>query len=173
MSAIEAEFLKCSAEKLTQLCGRIESCLDRLTPEQIWTRGSENQNAIGNLVLHLSGNVRQWILHGVGGEPDHRVRDVEFSTREPQSTADLKQRLHLTVDQATVLLASVSTQQRLMETISIQGYHNITKLRAIIHVVEHFSGHTGQIIFLTKWLTGEDLGFHAHLQSKAHGETVP
>src|ERR1700720_1103378 len=124
MSTIEGEFLQCSAEKLTQLCGRIESCLDRLTPEQIWTRGSESQNAIGNLVLHLSGNVRQWILHGVGGEPDHRIREVEFSTREPQATNHLKQRLHSTVDQAGVLLGSLTPQQ-LMETISIQDYHNI------------------------------------------------
>jgi uncharacterized damage-inducible protein DinB len=172
MSTIESEFLKCAAEKLTQLCGRIESCLDRLTPEQIWTRGGENQNAIGNLVLHLSGNVRQWILHGVGGEADQRVRDVEFSTREPHSTAALKQRLHSTVEQAAVLIGSLNTQQ-LMERVSIQAYDRITKLNAIFHVVEHFSGHSGQIIFLTKWLTGEDLGFYAHLQNKAHGETVP
>jgi uncharacterized damage-inducible protein DinB len=172
MSTIETEFLEYSCEKLTQLCSRVESCLDRLTPEQIWTRGGDNQNAIGNLVLHLSGNVRQWILHGVGGEPDHRVRDVEFSTREGHSTADLKQRLHSTVDQAVQLLRSLSAQD-LMERIDIQAYENATKLRALFHVVEHFSGHTGQIIFLTKWLTGEDLGFYAHLQNTAHGETVP
>jgi uncharacterized damage-inducible protein DinB len=172
MSTIEAEFLKCSAEKLDQLCGRIESCLDRLTPEQIWTRGGENQNAIGNLVLHLSGNVRQWILHGVGGEEDHRVRDIEFSTRDPQSTANLKQRLRSTIDAAVLLLPSLGSEQ-LMEHISIQAYDKITKLQAIFHVVEHFSGHTGQVIFLTKWLTGEDLGFYAHLQNKSHTETVP
>jgi uncharacterized damage-inducible protein DinB len=172
MSTIEAEFLKCSAEKLDQLCGRIESCLDRLTPEQIWTRGGENQNAIGNLVLHLSGNVRQWILHGVGGEEDHRVRDIEFSTRKTQSTASLKQRLRSTVDEAVSLLPSLRAEQ-LMERLSIQDYDNVTKMRAIFHVVEHFSGHTGQVIFLTKWLTGEDLGFYAHLQNKSHTETVP
>jgi hypothetical protein len=170
--SIEAEFLKCSAEKLDQLCGRIESCLDRLTPEQIWTRGSEDQNAIGNLVLHLSGNVRQWILHGVGGEPDHRIRDTEFSAREPIPTATLKQRLRSTVDQAVVVLGPLGTEQ-LLKRVSIQAYDNVTKLRAIFHVVEHFSQHTGQIIFLTKWLTGEDLGFYAHLHNKAHGETVP
>jgi uncharacterized damage-inducible protein DinB len=172
MSTIEAEFLKCSAEKLDQLCGRIESCLDRLTPEQIWTRGGENQNAIGNLVLHLSGNVRQWILHGVGGEADHRIRDIEFSTRDPQSTTILKQRLRSTVDEAVSLLPSLRAEQ-LMEQISVQDYDNVTKMQAIFHVVEHFSGHTGQVIFLTKWLTGEDLGFYAHLQNKSHTETVP
>jgi hypothetical protein len=172
MSTIEADFLRYSGEKLDQLCGRIESCLDLLTVEQIWTRGGEGQNAIGNLVLHLSGNVRQWILHGVGGEADHRVRDIEFSTREPLSAASLKQHLRPTVDQSVALFPSVTTQQ-LMERLSIQAYGNITKLQAIYHVVEHFSGHTGQIICLTKWLTSEDLGFYAHLQNKSHTETVP
>ena len=172
MSTIEAEFLRYSGEKLDQLCGRIETCLDLLTTEQIWTRGGDNQNAIGNLVLHLSGNVRQWILHGVGGEADHRVRDIEFSTREKLSAASLKQQLRPTVDQAVALFGSVSAQQ-LMDRISIQAYGNITKLQAIYHVVEHFSGHTGQIIFLTKWLTSKDLGFYAHLQNTTHHETVP
>lgn len=172
MSTIEAEFLRYSGEKLDQLCGRIETCLDLLTVEQIWTRGGESQNAIGNLVLHLSGNVRQWILHGVGGEADHRVRDIEFSTREHLSAASLKQHLRPTVDQAVALFPSLSSEQ-LMQRQSIQSYGDITKLEAIYHVVEHFSGHTGQIIFLTKWLTSQDLGFYAHLQNKTHHETVP
>ena len=64
---IETDFLNCAAEKLNQLCERVETCLSKLTPEQIWMRGTENQNAVGNLVLHLNGNVRQWILSGVGG----------------------------------------------------------------------------------------------------------
>lgn len=170
--SIEAEFLRYSSEKLDQLCGRIESCLDRLTVEQIWTRGGENQNAIGNLVLHLSGNVRQWILHGVGGQADHRVRDVEFSAREKLSAATLKQQLRPAVDQAVALFPSLSSEQ-LMQRISIQAYNDISKLEAIYHVVEHFSGHTGQIIFLTKWLTNEDLGFYAHLQNNTHHETIP
>ena len=89
---IETDFLNCAAEKLDQLCERIETCLGKLTPEQIWMRGTENQNAVGNLVLHLNGNVRQWILSGVGGEPDHRVRDEEFSARggmEPEALGRL------------------------------------------------------------------------------------
>ena len=68
--SLESVFLKFSAEKLDQLCGRIETCADKLTLEQIWTRGTQNENAVGNLMLHLAGNVRQWILHGVGGQPD-------------------------------------------------------------------------------------------------------
>src|SRR5580693_6719218 len=78
---LEPILLTYAADKLAQYCGRIETCVDKLTPEQIWTRNSENANAIGNLVLHLSGNVRQWILHGVGGEPDTRQRDTAFAAR--------------------------------------------------------------------------------------------
>ena len=172
MPTIEAEFLRYSGQKLDQLCGRIETCLDLLTIEQIWTRGGENQNAIGNLVLHLAGNVAQWILYGVGGQEDNRVRDIEFSTRDRLSAASLKQHLRPTVNQAVALFPSVSAQQ-LMERLNIQAYDNVTKLEAIYHVVEHFSGHTGQIIFLTKWLTSKDLGFYAHLNNKSHTETVP
>ena len=78
---IEQAFLKYSADQLLTFSGRIEDCLGRLTAEQIWTRNSENQNAVGNLVLHLCGNVRQWIIGGIGGRPDIRDRDSEFAAR--------------------------------------------------------------------------------------------
>ena len=79
--SVESEFLNFSADKLTQLLGRIETCVEMLTPEQVWARTSANQNAVGNLLLHLNGNVRQWILHGVGGQADLRQRDAEFAAR--------------------------------------------------------------------------------------------
>jgi uncharacterized damage-inducible protein DinB len=158
---IETDFLNCSIEKLNQLCGRIETCLGKLTAEQIWMRGSENQNAIGNLVLHLAGNVSQWILSGVGGAPDARIRDEEFAARggvEPQALAG---RLREAVDGAAALMRALP-HKRLAERTMIQGY-DVTVLKAIFHVVEHFSGHTAQIIFITKMLTGEDLGFYSYL----------
>jgi uncharacterized damage-inducible protein DinB len=170
--SLDREFLKCSEDKLEQLLNRIESCVDRLTLDQVWTRGAESQNAIGNLILHLAGNVRQWILFGVGGQPDHRNRDWEFANRGGIPLDDLKHRLRSTVEEAVGLLKGLSETQ-LLETTSVQDYHNISKLQAIFHVVEHFSMHTGQIIFMTKALTGEDLGFYRHLQDKSHGETVP
>src|ERR1700684_124943 len=86
-------FLDFSARKLELLTGRIESCLDRLSGEQIWARGGENENAVGNLALHLAGNVRQWIVSGVGGRPDVRERDAEFAARGGASAAELKERL--------------------------------------------------------------------------------
>jgi|HubBroStandDraft_1064217.scaffolds.fasta_scaffold137842_2 uncharacterized damage-inducible protein DinB len=175
--SIETIIVMYAADKLEQYCGRIETCMAKLTPEQIWTRGRDNENAVGNLVLHLAGNVRQWILHGVGGEPDHRERDKEFATRELE-VAELKRRLRSTVDEAAAVIRAVPAE-RLTHRVTIQKY-DLTIVEAILHVVEHFSGHTAQIIFITKFLTGEDLGFYAHLKSTqasasthAHGEKTP
>ena len=171
LDACESIVLKASAGKLQQLCSRIEACLDKLTPEQIWTRGGDSQNAAGNLVLHLAGTVRQWILHGAGSQPDVRQRDAEFAARE-LDPRELQRRLRETVDEAAALLLALP-HARLLERVTIQKY-DLTVLEAILHVVEHFAEHTGQIIFITKFLTGEDLGFYAHLRSaKAHGEKTP
>jgi uncharacterized damage-inducible protein DinB len=170
--SLESVFCTYAADKLTQLCGRVETCVDKLTPEQIWVRHTDNENAVGNLVLHLSGNVRQWILSGVGGERDLRERDTEFDARGGMTPIELKTRLHSTVAAAAALLRSLPPE-RLDERLSIQKY-DVTVLEAILHVVEHFSGHTGQIIFITKFLTGDDLGFYAHLKkTQPHTEKTP
>lgn len=168
---IESIFVTAAADKLAQLSGRLETCIDKLTPEQIWIRHGENENAVGNLVLHLAGNVRQWILCGIGGEPDIRDRDGEFAAREGFSNQELKGRLRATVDAATEVIRAIPPA-RLIEPIVVQGYPG-TVLEAVLHVVEHFSGHTGQVIFVTKFLSGEDLGFYAHLRTKAHSEKLP
>ena len=165
-------FLDHSVSKLRQYTERIETCLGKLNEEQVWARGSENENAIGNLVLHLCGNVRQWIVAGVGGQPDIRVRDAEFDTRGGVAIADLVARLRQTVDAAAGVIDSVTTA-RLPERLGIQQY-DVSVLEAIYHVVEHFAMHTGQILFATKMLTGSDLGFYAHLRKTSpHGERTP
>jgi uncharacterized damage-inducible protein DinB len=156
-----------SSDKLVQLCSRIEICLDKLTPEQVWARGNENANAVGNLALHLMGNVRQWILHGAGGQPDVRKRDSEFASRGGIDPSELKRRLRSTVEEAAALIRALPPE-RLTERRTIQNY-DVTVLEAVLHVVEHFSMHTGQIIFATKFLTGDDLGFYAHLGSPPRG----
>jgi uncharacterized damage-inducible protein DinB len=161
--SVEAIFLNYAADKLVELQERIETCLGKLPPEQVWARHAENENAVGNLVLHLEGNVRQWILSGVGGEPDVRARDAEFDARGGLAIAELEARLRLTVDKAIQQIRTLSPA-RLTDPLTIQGYQ-VTVLGAIFHVVEHFSGHTAQIIFATKFLTGEDLGFYAHLSA--------
>jgi uncharacterized damage-inducible protein DinB len=163
----EQAFVKYSAEKLEQHMGRIEACVAKLRPEQLWARHSENENAIGNLLLHLTGNVRQWILSGVGGDVDARQRQTEFDARSG-SAGDLRS----VVEAASKVIRGLSAA-RLAERVTIQGYE-VSVLEAVYHVVEHFSGHAGQIVFATKFLTGEDLGFHGHLRVvRPHTEKTP
>jgi uncharacterized damage-inducible protein DinB len=170
--ALHRIFLDYSAGTLRQMAGRIETCLNGLTEEQVWARSSDNENAIGNLVLHLSGNVRQWIVSGVGGRPDVRQRDAEFAARAGGRGAELVARLKEIVEEAAGVLTELPPE-RLGERIVVQHY-DVTVLEAIYHVVEHFSGHTGQIIFATKMLTGADLGFYQHLrEAAAHGKKTP
>jgi uncharacterized damage-inducible protein DinB len=169
--ALDRIFLDCSARRLTQLASRIDDCLSRLGDERIWMRGGENQNAAGNLVLHLAGNLRQWIVAGVGGAPDARDRDAEFAAREGATAGELRERLAAIVREAAAAIAAVPAA-RLAGRVRIQGYE-VTVLEAIYHVVEHFAQHTGQIIFLTKALTGDDLGYYAHLTKATHGRQTP
>ena len=168
---IDGIFLEASAKKLEQLVTRIRDCAGKLSTDEIWARGHENENAIGNLILHLNGNVRQWIISGVGGAPDTRARDAEFEARGGTEKAELVERLEATVREAIAVLGKV-TPQRLMQHVTIQKY-DVTVMEAIYHVVEHFSQHTGQIVFATKMLTGEDLGFYRHLKAAAHAEKTP
>jgi len=168
---VDQIFLRSSARKLEQLLSRIRDCLAKLSTDEIWARGHENENAIGNLVLHLNGNVRQWIISGVGGAPDTRARDAEFAARGGIELADLRERLESTVREAIVAIGKV-TPGRMTERLTIQKYE-VTVMEAIFHVVEHFAQHTGQIIFVTKMLTGEDLGFYKHLRAAVHAEKTP
>jgi uncharacterized damage-inducible protein DinB len=128
----EEIFISFSAEKLEQLHGRIQDCLARLTPEQIWARNSDNENAVGNLVLHLSGNIRQWIGSGVAGLPDNRQRDAEFDARGGMAPAELAELLETRVADAADVIRAVPAQ-RLTERITPQGY-DVTVLEAIADV---------------------------------------
>jgi uncharacterized damage-inducible protein DinB len=171
-ATLERQFLDHSVQKLQQYTERIATCLGKLSEEQIWLRGAENENAIGNLVLHLAGNVRQWIVSGVGGAPDIRQRDREFDARGGVPAAELLARLRGAVEEAVGVIGGVS-RERLGGRLLIQNYE-VSVLEAIYHVVEHFSMHTGQIVFITKMLSGADLGFYAHLRSAAaHGQKTP
>jgi hypothetical protein len=166
---LEAEFLTTAADKLAENLDRIETCLTELPPHSVWARGSDNENAVGNLLLHLEGNVRQWILSGVGAAPDLRDRPSEFSARTGGPAAALSAQLRRTVGEAVALIRSLP-HERLTEQVSIQGY-DTTVLSAIFHVVEHFSGHTYQIILLTKRFTGKDLGFYSYLDKTGRRES--
>jgi uncharacterized damage-inducible protein DinB len=144
-------FIQYSVQKLNQSAATIDTCLGKLTEDQVWERGSKNENAVGNLVLHVCGNVRQWIISGAGSSPDTRHRDAEFAALEGPSKLELRSRLAATAAEACSVIRSLSAE-RLAAHVTIQSHH-LTVLEAVYHVIEHFSLHTGQIIFATKMLT--------------------
>lgn len=137
---------------------KIEKCLAMLTDEDVWWRANSQSNSIGNLLLHLNGNVRQWIIGNVGDLPFERERQQEFDERAMISGAALIERLQKTLKEADAVLANLE-RERLGERRQIQGL-DVTLLGAIYHVVEHFSMHVGQIVMLTKMRTGKDLEFY-------------
>jgi len=135
----------------------LRACLEKLSEEEVWWRPNAQSNSAGNLILHLCGNIRQWIIHGVGGALDERQRAAEFAERGPIPKAELLAQLEATLAEVEQVLQRV-TAEELAQPRQIQGLDQ-TVLSAIFHVVEHFSYHTGQIIYLTKMRTGEDLKF--------------
>lgn len=151
-------FLMHSANKLTQMSGYIEACLLKLDSDQVWSRGSAAQNSIGNLILHLCGNVRQWIGSSIGGREDIRQRDREFTADSRIATDELLSRLRFTVGEALEILKNLPPD-RLTERVQTQdGERSV--LEVIYQVVGHFQQHAGQIMFATKLATQEDLNFY-------------
>jgi uncharacterized damage-inducible protein DinB len=153
-----AEFLRQSRHFLAEdYLPRTVAVLRQLGDEDIWWRGNEASNSIGNLVLHLCGNVRQWIVSGVGSGADVRDRPSEFARRDGLSRDELIGLLEHTIADVDAVLARVMPAQ-LDEPRRIQGIET-TVMGAIYHVVEHFSGHVGQIVLLGKLRLARDLGF--------------
>jgi uncharacterized damage-inducible protein DinB len=132
----------------------------------LWWRPSEASNSIGNLLLHLRGNVTQWILGGVGQQPFTRNRPEEFSSRDGAAAQELLRELAETVHQACEVIAR-QTDTSLLERRQMQGY-DVSVLEAIYHVVEHFSMHTGQIILLAKARSGSDLALWQPPAASSH-----
>ncbi len=157
--SVSRAFLDCAIEFLTgEYLPKIERCLEQLSDEQIWWRANEQSNSIGNLILHLCGNARQWIVCGLGSHPDTRIRDAEFSRRDPVARAELLALLRSTLSDVETVLRDLDPET-LLEKRTIQG-SEVDVLGAVFHVTEHFSMHTGQIILLTKLLTATDLHFY-------------
>lgn len=143
-----------SRHYLPKICSAIET----LAEADLWWRPNETSNSIGNLMLHLAGNIRQWIVSGIGGAPDHRVRAEEFARRDPLSRDELVAVLTEAVLEADAVIALVDPAS-LGERRPIQG-REVTVLEAIYHAVEHLSMHAGQILYIAKQRSGRDLRFY-------------
>lgn len=137
---------------------KIHRALEGLTLEDLWWRPNRESNSIGNLILHLAGNARQWIVAGIGGAPDTRMRQEEFDRGGGMTRRELLDLLERTLGEVAEVLGELS-EDRLGEARTIQGL-NVSVLQALYHVVEHFSMHTGQIIYLAKLRSGKDLRFY-------------
>jgi len=152
-------FLKDSSARLELVTGYLKTCLGKLTDEQVWERHGPHENAVGNLVLHICGNMRQWIMHGCGGASDVRVRDKEFSAAGGVTGPELVEHLESTVAEARGVIDSFPPE-RLTERTTPQ-HREVSMLEAIYQVVTHVYTHGGQIIVLTKQMTGKDLDLTA------------
>jgi uncharacterized damage-inducible protein DinB len=145
---------------------KIAAAVDSLDDEQVWRRPNESSNGVGNLLLHMSGNIRQWIVSGVGGAEDRRDRASEFTARGSVSKAELMGLVKTTLDEADAVLAEIegecaaaNSDAPLQRVCTAQSYE-VTVFDAVFHVVEHFSYHTGQIIFAAKWLAEGRVRFY-------------
>ena len=156
---IHDRFVDFSRRKLLEeYWPRLQGCVASLTAEQMWWRPNEASNSIGNLLLHLNGNVRQWLVASFNRLEDTRDRPAEFAERQLIPPAALLARLGATMHDASAVLARL-TEADLVSTYQIQGY-TVSGIEVVYHVVEHFGMHYGQILYITKLVRGEGLGFY-------------
>lgn len=158
---IAEEFKEQSIYRIKESHTRIIACLDLLDDSQIWFKPNSALNSMGNLVLHLCGNITQYIISTLGGAPDHRNRDAEFAATGGKTKDELKAMFNKVIEQ-TILCINAASKADLTTLKKVQVYE-LTGVGIILHVTEHLSYHTGQIAFLTKLLLEKDLGFYAGL----------
>lgn len=137
---------------------RLKKCLNELSEKEIWYRPNNNSNSVGNLVLHLCGNARQWIIAGLGKEKDTRQRQSEFEQRAIIPTEKLLEMLDVLEKDLKVILNNIS-EKDLMKTHSVQTFQE-TGVAILVHVVEHFSYHVGQVTYFVKWRKDMDTGYY-------------
>ncbi|MBT8232762.1 MAG: DUF1572 family protein [Saprospiraceae bacterium] len=158
VSIVKAEFERRLIEEgLT----RIKKCLSMLSEKEVWHNQNKNTNSVGNLILHLSGNVTQYILSGIGDAEDLRVRDEEFDTTARISKDKLIAKIESTLHAANKTIQNIR-EEDLTKEIRVQGFSETT-LSVIIHVIEHFSYHVGQITYYTKYIKDADTGYYEGL----------
>jgi uncharacterized damage-inducible protein DinB len=153
------EFIEQTLKSIDENTSKIKACMKQLDEKDIWFRHNEHVNSVGNIILHLCGNIRQWIISSLGGAPDIRERDLEFSTMGGFTKEELTSRWQDTMQEAITVITDTSPENLLRRRM-VQGSAH-SGIGIIIHVTEHYSYHTGQIIFLTKLFKNIDMGFYA------------
>ena len=166
-SQLAALFARELSHQLREGLEKISHCLRQLDEEQVWWRPTPAQNSIANLMLHLEGNIRQWIISGVAGEADVRDRPREFAETGPIETSKLHARLTETVGRAIRIISNQTADAQLDER-RIQGF-DTTVAGAIIDSIAHFRGHSQEIISLTRQQLEDRYNFHFVPQSSEQG----
>ena len=159
MQTVAQNFLSFAVTRLKLTQGEIAKCVAQLSEEQMWHRGGDYENSVANLLLHLEGNMRQWMLHGVAGQPDVRHRDEEFAITPTTLSAEAHASFNATLEEVCHVLSSLPTDN-LLAVIDPQPngtWRNLTILEAVFQVVGHVQLHAGQIFVLTKQLVQRDL----------------
>ena len=159
MKGLVQEFIEQSLYRINQSTTKVFSCFEELSSEDIWRRPNNASNSIGNIILHLCGNIRQYAISSLGNQPDIRERAQEFLAKDGYTKDELKNKLGSTVNEAIEIIKN-SEEKSLLKIYSVQGF-SLSGMGIIIHVTEHYSYHAGQIIFWTKFLKNKELGFYA------------
>ncbi len=162
------ELVKNALYRMDESTRMIQKSLDNISEEELWQKPNESLNSMGNLILHLCGNITQYIISSLGETEDSRNRDVEFSAKATASKKEVLQQLERTVDTAKRVIFDASLVQ-LLKARSVQGF-TFSGVGVIIHAVEHYSYHTGQIAFWVKQLRNKDLGFYDGIDLKIKNE---
>lgn len=160
-------FLQQHRADLRSRLEKIEHCFDQLSEQDVWWRPYEQHNALGNIILHLCGNMRQWLVNGITQQSDVRDRPTEFSHREPIPKAELLRMLRQTIDEADAVLSRL-TPADLLQPRRIQGF-DTTVQSAVQDCVSHLGGHTQEIIWITRLRVGPGYRFRWAPQTPEQG----
>lgn len=162
------EFIDQSIYRMDENTKRLSACFEELEESETWKRGNENSNSVGNIILHLCGNIRQYAISSLGNIEDIRERDKEFSADGGYSKSELLEKLITTIEEAKSIIKNLSPPELLRKR-KVQGY-TYSAIGIIVHVTEHYSYHSGQIIFWTKLLKNQDLGFYSGIDLNVKNE---
>ena len=163
------EFINQSIKRINQSTDKITTCMRELDEKDVWFSPNEHLNSIGNLILHLCGNIRQHVISALGGVMDIREREFEFSARKDFTNVELIKKLQETASQAVDIIQNLQREDLLRKRMA-QGA-SYSGVDSIIHVTEHYSYHTGQIILLTKLYKNIDMAFYAGVDLNKRNES--
>ncbi|MFD0861979.1 DinB family protein [Sungkyunkwania multivorans] len=152
------EFKQNAIYRLDESTRMIKRALSEIGEAGVWVRPNHVSNSIGNLILHLCGNIGQYAIASLGELPDDRDRDAEFNAMEGLVKDELFEKLDEIVNKAKATI-QYATAEQLTKKREVQGF-TFSGIGIVMHVVEHYSYHTGQIAFWVKQLVAKDLGFY-------------